>query len=67
MNVLIIEDETRAANHLERLIGSVAPEMKVIAKIETVREAVQFIKANHAINLIFSDVQLADGLSFEIF
>lgn len=67
MNVLIIEDETRAANHLERLIGCVAPEMKIVAKIETVREAVQFIKANHAITMIFSDVQLADGLSFEIF
>jgi DNA-binding LytR/AlgR family response regulator len=67
MNVLIIEDETRAANHLERLIGCIAPELRVIAKIETVREAVLFIKANPTLSLIFSDVQLADGLSFEIF
>jgi len=67
MNVLIIEDEARAANHLERLIHSIAPEMRVMAKIETVREAVQFLNDNDTVSLIFSDVQLADGLSFEIF
>jgi DNA-binding LytR/AlgR family response regulator len=67
MNVIILEDESRAANHLERLISKVAPDMKVIAKIESVRDAVRFISINTDISLIFSDVQLADGLSFEIF
>ncbi len=67
MNVLILEDESRAANYLERLILKVAPEMKVIAKLESVRDAVPFLSIHPDISLIFSDVQLADGLSFEIF
>jgi len=67
MNVIILEDETRAANYIERLIQKVAPEMKIVAKIESVRDAVPYLKAHADINLIFSDVQLADGLSFEIF
>ncbi len=67
MNVVILEDENRAANHLQRLIASAAPEMKVISVFETVRDSVEFLKTNPAISLLFSDVQLADGLSFEIF
>lgn len=67
MNVLILEDENRAANHLQRLIAAVAPEMKVISVFETVRDTVDFLKTNPTISLVFSDVQLADGLSFEIF
>ena len=67
MNVIILEDEKRAANYLERLIQKVAPEMAVIAKLESVRDAVPFLNTHSGIDLIFSDVQLADGLSFEIF
>ncbi len=67
MKVIILEDETRAANYLERLIQKVAPEIKVIAKVESVRDAVPFLAAHTDIDLIFSDVQLADGLSFDIF
>ena len=67
MNIIILEDESRAANYLERLIHKVAPDMKVVAKIESVRDAVPFLTTNKDIELIFSDVQLADGLSFEIF
>ncbi|MEI6060774.1 MAG: LytTR family DNA-binding domain-containing protein [Bacteroidota bacterium] len=67
MNVVILEDESRAASHLERLILKVAPEMKVVAKFESVRDAVPYLKTNTEVALIFSDVQLADGLSFEIF
>lgn len=67
MNVLILEDENRAANHLQRLIAAVAPEMKVISVFETVRDTLEFLKTDPTISLVFSDVQLADGLSFEIF
>lgn len=67
MNVVILEDESRAANYLERLILKVAPEMKVIAKLESVRDAVSYLTSHTQTDLIFSDVQLADGLSFEIF
>lgn len=67
MKVLIIEDEARAASHLERLLERVAPDLKVVARIETVREAVDYLRDNPAPALIFSDVQLADGLCFEIY
>jgi len=67
MNVLILEDENRAANHLQRILRYVAPEMKVLTVIDTAREAIDYLSTKPPVNLIFSDVQLADGLSFEIF
>jgi DNA-binding LytR/AlgR family response regulator len=67
MNVIILEDEARAANHLTRLLAKTAPEMKIAARLESVRDAIPFLRVNTDIGLIFSDVQLADGLSFEIF
>ncbi len=67
MKVLIIEDETRAASHLERLLKKLAPEMEVVARLESVRDSVDFLSREHHLTLIFSDIQLADGFSFEIF
>ena len=67
MKVIILEDENRAVSHLKRLIGAVAPEMEVTEVFDTVRDAVQFFNKGSVPDLVFSDVQLADGLSFEIF
>lgn len=67
MNVIILEDEARAANHLARLITKIAPQMHIVASLETVRDAVTFLGRNPDVDLIFSDVQLADGLSFDLF
>lgn len=67
MKVLIIEDESRAANHLERLLGKVAPQAEVLAKLESVREGIDFLTNSTSPDLILSDIQLADGLSFEIY
>ena len=67
MNVIILEDEIRAANHLERLLAKIAPEMRIVKKLDTVRNAVKFLQLNANVDLIFSDIQLADGLSFELF
>lgn len=67
MKVMILEDENRAVNHLKRLIHEVAPEMEVISSFDTVRDAVQALEKGPMPGLVFSDVQLADGLSFEIF
>lgn len=67
MRILIIEDETRAANQLERVLKKVAPEAVVLDKLETVEEAVDYLKGSPSLDLILSDIQLADGLSFEIF
>jgi len=67
MKIIILEDETRAANHLERLLAKIAPNMTVLAKIESVRDGLKYLQNNPEPELIFSDIQLADGLSFEIF
>ncbi|MCX6219739.1 MAG: LytTR family DNA-binding domain-containing protein [Bacteroidia bacterium] len=67
MKVIILEDEPRAANHLERLLAKVAPNMIVIAKLDSVRDGLKYLRTNPEPDLLFSDIQLADGLSFEIF
>ncbi len=67
MNVIILEDEPRAASHLERLLNNIDPNITVVARLESVREGIQFLKSKTEPDLIFSDIQLADGLSFEIY
>ncbi len=67
MNLLIIEDEAKAASRLEKLILKMKPEAAVLGKIETVRDALRFFSEPHDLEVIFADIQLADGLSFEIF
>jgi DNA-binding LytR/AlgR family response regulator len=67
MKAIILEDESRAANHLQRLLAKVAPEMIIVAKLESVRDGVKYLQTNPEPELIFSDIQLADGLSFEIY
>lgn len=67
MKVLIIEDEARASNHLMRLLKKAAPEMEIFAVVETVRDSIELLSTTTDFGLIFSDIQLADGLSFEIF
>ena len=67
MRVIILEDENRAVNHLKRLIERVAPEMEVTGTFETVSESIGYLEQEPAVELIFSDVQLADGISFDIF
>ncbi len=67
MNIVILEDETRAANRLQKIIKKLAPDMKILGVLESVREALDFFKTHHDISLVFADIQLADGLSFEVF
>jgi len=68
MKVLIIEDEVESAAHLKRLIQqSEAPDLEVQGPIYSVSEAIAYLHNNPHPDLIFLDVQLSDGLSFEIF
>ncbi len=67
MNILIIEDEAAAANHLKFLIAQLGIPHHVLTIIETVSEAIHWLTTHPNPDLIFSDVQLADGLSFEIY
>lgn len=66
-NVLIIEDEPEAAKRLENLIGAIIPDVNILAKLDSVKRSLDWLAAHPAPDLIFMDIQLADGLSFEIF
>ncbi|MCU0338706.1 MAG: LytTR family DNA-binding domain-containing protein [Spirosomaceae bacterium] len=67
MNILIIEDEPLAAKRIESLVKRIEPTAQVLAKLESVRGAVKWFNENPQPDLILMDIQLADGLSFEIF
>lgn len=66
MNILIVEDEPHAAQRLQALASELIPDARILAHIDTVKKAVQWLKSNTP-ELIFMDIQLADGLSFHIF
>jgi two-component system, LytTR family, response regulator LytT len=66
MNVLIIEDEKIASERLEQLLHQIDKTISVVAKIGTVRDAISWLGTN-TVDLIFSDIHLSDGLSFNIF
>jgi two-component system response regulator LytT len=67
MTILIIEDEVKTAKALARLIVAVQPGAQIIASIQSVATAISFLTTNTRPDLIFMDIQLADGLCFEIF
>jgi len=64
---LIIEDEKPAAEHLQRLINQIDIKIDIIRIISSIDEALVWFYNNPLPDLIFLDVQLSDGLSFEIF
>ena len=65
--ILIIEDEKPAAEWLQQLVSKLNPEISILGVIDSVRGAVEWFSQNSAPDLVFMDIQLADGLSFEIF
>ena len=67
MNILIVEDEPEAAARLSTLLRELKPDTKVVGSLDSVKSAVKWISENPSPDLIFMDIQLADGLSFEIF
>ena len=67
MNVLIIEDEIRAAKEIQRILTSYDDTIIVLTIIDSVEDAITFLKQHKEIDLIFSDIQLVDGNSFEIY
>ncbi|MEL6560477.1 MAG: LytTR family DNA-binding domain-containing protein [Bacteroidota bacterium] len=67
MKVVIIEDESQAAQMLMQQLESVDPTIEVVMVLESVHESVKYFKANSHPDLIFSDIQLEDGLSFGIY
>lgn len=66
MKVLIVEDESMAAKRLTTLLQKLEPEIEILDQLDSVKTAVKGLSENDA-DLLFFDIQLADGLSFEIF
>lgn len=66
IRTVIIEDEKPASRKLERMLSEF-PDIEVVAKIESVEEGISWFAENEHPQLIFSDIVLGDGLSFDIF
>jgi two-component system response regulator LytT len=67
MRILIIEDEAPAASRLTKLLKGIHDEIEVVCRLDSVESGVRFLRTAVDIDLIFMDIQLADGLSFDIF
>ncbi len=67
MNVLIIEDELPSARHLQRRIEQLDPKTNILAMLDSVEQAVSWFRDNEHPDLVFMDIQLGDGSSFQIF
>lgn len=67
MNVIIVEDELAASDNLAYLLTKINKNIEVIAILDTVKAAVQYFSKPHSGVLVFMDIHLADGISFEIF
>lgn len=67
MKVLIVEDEPLAAAQLAAHISALRPNAEILAVCDTVKAVVDWMSNNEAPELAFFDIQLGDGLSFDIF
>ncbi|MDO1449370.1 LytTR family DNA-binding domain-containing protein [Rhodocytophaga aerolata] len=67
MKIVIIEDEKLTAKDLAATIRGVEPDAEILPFLYSVEEAVRFFEQQPEVDLIFSDIELGDGLSFDIF
>ena len=67
MKVLIIEDETAAAENLRAILRETEPGAEVLDTLESIDESVAWLRTRPLPDLIFMDIHLADGESFRIF
>lgn len=67
MKIVIIEDEQLTAEDLAEMILKLQPDAQIVKSLRSVKEAVTYFENNPAQDLIFSDIQLGDGISFDIF
>ena len=67
MNAIIIEDESLIARELQSKIADVASDIKVIATLPSLKTCYKYFMENAEPDLVFADIQLSDGVSFELF
>ncbi len=67
MRLLLLEDEMPAAQRMQNLLAEVAPDLEVAAVLDSGKDAIAFLQNQPPPDLIISDIELADGLCFDIF
>lgn len=67
MKILIVEDEAAASRRLKKMILELHPEEQIINELDSVESVVKWLNKNPSPDLVFMDIQLADGLCFDIF
>ena len=67
MKVLIIEDEIMAARRLKNLVTKINSDIEVVDQLDSIEGVLNWLQENELPDLIFMDIHLADGSSFEIF
>ena len=68
MKIVIVEDEKPAADHLEHMLKRYDPDTEILQRLDSVKAGVSwFQKSGGEPDLIFMDIRLTDGMSFEIF
>jgi two-component system LytT family response regulator len=67
MKIVIVEDEPLNVKSLRKLIKQIKPDAEVINELDTVASSVEWFKTHPQPDLVFMDIQLADGISFDIF
>ena len=67
MRIVLIEDESLAAEKLERYLLKYDDTIEIVSTLSSISEAVIWFEKNNDFEVVFMDIQLTDGLSFEIF
>jgi len=67
MKVLIIEDETPAFRRLEKILLEIDPSIEILEVMDSVEDTVKWLNNHSNPDLIFMDIQISDGISFQIF
>ncbi|MFY8035277.1 MAG: LytR/AlgR family response regulator transcription factor, partial [Flexibacteraceae bacterium] len=67
MKILLVEDEPFAQQELKRMLKKFDSSIEILATLDSVEETVSFLKSEFQPDLVFMDIELSDGSSFEIF
>ncbi|MBN8676782.1 MAG: response regulator transcription factor [Chitinophagales bacterium] len=67
MQTLLIEDEIPAARRLSKMLNETRPGIRILDTLDSVESAVRWFRTFPMPDLVFMDIQIADGLSFDIF
>jgi len=67
MKVVILEDEIHASEYLAAALKDLRSDIEIVAVIDSIADGIEYFSNNAEPDLIFSDIRLVDGLSFDIF